>query len=210
METKRLVKIWKIIFARFGMTRIWFLILKIQEINKKIQTIRMITEQHNLQFHQWKLDVIGSYLETQHPIVSVVGAKSAGKCALVNSLLDNDLLPSRIFKPRCLYSVSHGEEKPKIRLSTGETMAINSLSIDVRRIWGWEPEEPLGIVALIACYFIWSISQTTIVGRGIRLLSCWMLIYYCVIVQYDDLTDLCIRVMEKNVDAVNLMKGLFG
>lgn len=58
--------------------------------------------------------------------------------------------------------------------------------------------------------FFWSISQTTIVGRGIRLLSCWTLIYYCVIVQYDDLTDLCIRVMEKNVDAVNLMKGLFG
>lgn len=102
--------------------------MKIQEINKKIQTIRTITEQHNLQFHQWKLDVIGSYLETQHPIVSVVGAKSVGKCALVNSLLDNNLLPSRIFKPRCLYSVSHGEEKPKIRLSTGETMTVNSLS----------------------------------------------------------------------------------
>ena len=32
-----------------------------------------------------------------------------------------------------------------------------------------EPEEPLGIVTLIACYFIWSISQTSIGGWGIRL-----------------------------------------
>ena len=32
-----------------------------------------------------------------------------------------------------------------------------------------EPEEPLGIVALIACYFIWSASQASIGGWGIRL-----------------------------------------
>lgn len=102
--------------------------MTLQEINKRIQTLRMITEQQGLHFHQWKLDAIGRYLEAQHPVISVVGAKSSGKCAMVNSLLGTDLLPSQIFKPRCLYSVSRGEGQPKVKLSTGETLAINSLS----------------------------------------------------------------------------------
>lgn len=106
--------------------------MTIQEITQNISTLRAVCAQYELTKHSQTLDAITSFMETLVPIVSVAGAKTSGKCAVVNSLTDADILPSKIFKPHVLYRVSQGQEQPKVRLATGEEAPLRSIN-DVAR-----------------------------------------------------------------------------
>ena len=82
--------------------------MSIQEINHNISTLRTICVQHELPKYVSVLDSIVSYMEAQNSIISIVGARTSGKSAVVNGLAGADILPSQIFKPHIFY-------KPKIR-----------------------------------------------------------------------------------------------
>lgn len=106
--------------------------MTIQEIIQTISTLRAVCAQYELTKHSQTLDAITSFMETQIPIVSVVGARTSGKCAVVNSLTDADILPSKIFKPHVLYRISQGQGQPKVRLASGDEAPLRSIE-DVAR-----------------------------------------------------------------------------
>lgn len=101
--------------------------MNIQEISQNISELRDICTQHELTKHLQILDAVNLFMETQIPIVSVAGARTSGKCAIVNSLMDRDILPSRIFKPHVLYRISNGQEQLKVRSSTGGEKVLRSI-----------------------------------------------------------------------------------
>lgn len=100
--------------------------MTIQDINKEIQAVRAICAQNELSQHTHLLDALCSYLETPLAIISVVGARTSGKCALANSLIEDEILPSKIFKLHPLYKVTHGGAQPKAILASGEIMPLRS------------------------------------------------------------------------------------
>lgn len=106
--------------------------MTIQEITQNISTLRAVCAQYELTKHSQTLDAITSFMDTQAPIISVAGARTSGKCAVVNCLTDADILPSKIFKPHVLYRVSQGSGQPKVRLATGEEAPLRSIE-DVAR-----------------------------------------------------------------------------
>lgn len=106
--------------------------MTIQEIIQNISTLRAVCAQYELTKHSQTLEAITSFMETQVPIISVAGARTSGKCAVVNSLIDADTLPSKIFKPHVLYRVSKGQGQPQVRLATGEEAILRSIE-DVAR-----------------------------------------------------------------------------
>lgn len=106
--------------------------MTIQEITQTISTLRAVCAQYELVKHPQTLDAVSSFLEAPIPIVSVVGARTAGKCAIVNSLAGADILPSKIFKPHVLYRVYNGHGQSKVRLVSGEEAPLHSLE-DVGR-----------------------------------------------------------------------------
>lgn len=106
--------------------------MTIQEITQNISTLRAVCAQYELTKHSQTLDAITSFMETQVPVISVAGARTSGKCAVVNSLIDADALPSKIFKPHVLYRVSKGQGQPQVRLATGEEAILRSIE-DVAR-----------------------------------------------------------------------------
>lgn len=106
--------------------------MSIQEINHSISTLRTICVQHELPKYISVLDSIVSYMESQNSIISIVGARTSGKSAVVNGLAGADILPSQIFKPHIFYKISHGKSAPRLRLTTGEEGTLRSFD-DISR-----------------------------------------------------------------------------
>lgn len=102
--------------------------MNIQELFQKMQRLREITEQNNIPFFHNRLDAVNQFVETQHPVVSVIGSVASGKCSLVNALVGTELLPTSIFKPRALYKIKTGIESPKLYSQNGQSILLTSLS----------------------------------------------------------------------------------
>lgn len=102
--------------------------MNIQELFQKMQQLREITEQNNIPFFHNRLDAVNQFVETQHPVVSVIGSVASGKCSLVNALVGTELLPTSIFKPRALYKIKTGIESPKLCSQNGQSILLTSLS----------------------------------------------------------------------------------
>lgn len=102
--------------------------MNIQELFQKMQRLREITEQNNIPFFHNRLDAVNQFVETQHPVVSVIGSVASGKCSLVNALVGKELLPTSIFKPRALYKIKTGIESPKLCSQNGQSILLTSLS----------------------------------------------------------------------------------
>lgn len=102
--------------------------MNILYIYQKVQRIREIAEQNNMQFLHGRLDAVNQFIETKHPIVSVIGSVASGKCSLVNALVGNDLLPTSIFKPRALYKIRTGDGTPKLCSQNGQSVPFTSFS----------------------------------------------------------------------------------
>lgn len=106
--------------------------MSIQEINQNISTLRTLCVQHELSKYVSVLDSIVSYMEAQNSIISIVGARTSGKSAIVNGLAGAEILPSQIFKPHIFYKITRGKSAPRLRLTTGEEGTLRSFD-DISR-----------------------------------------------------------------------------
>lgn len=102
--------------------------MNIQTIFHKTQQIREIAEQHDLSFCHARLDAVNQFIETQHPIVSVIGVTSSGKCTLINSLVDKEILPTSIFKSRILYKIKTGTGISTLNAVNGQSIPLSSFA----------------------------------------------------------------------------------
>lgn len=93
--------------------------MRYQQIKDKIHSLRMLSEQNDLKTDILMLDNIELFLEHKTAIVSVIGAKASGKCSLVNSMLNSDVLPTSIFKSRSLYEVKPESSGLSFEIRTG-------------------------------------------------------------------------------------------
>lgn len=104
----------------------------IQEINNNISALRTLCVQNELPKYTSVLDSIVSYMETQNSVISIVGARTSGKSAIVNGLAGAEILPSQVFKPHIFYKITCGKSAPRLRLATGEEGSLRSCD-DVAR-----------------------------------------------------------------------------
>ena len=104
----------------------------IQEINNNISALRTLCVQNELPKYTSVLDSIVSYMETQNSVISIVGARTSGKSAIVNGLAGAEILPSQVFKPHIFYKITCGISAPRLRLATGEEGSLRSFD-DVAR-----------------------------------------------------------------------------
>lgn len=93
--------------------------MRYQQIKDKIHSLRMLSEQNDLKTDILMLDNIELFLEHKTAIVSVIGAKASGKCSLVNSMIDSDVLPTSIFKSRSVYEVKPESSGLTYEIRTG-------------------------------------------------------------------------------------------
>lgn len=93
--------------------------MRYQQVKDKIHSLRILSEQHCLKTDLVMLDDLDLFLEHKSPVVSVIGAKASGKCSLVNSMLDSDVLPTSIFKPGSLYEVKPESSGLAYEIRTG-------------------------------------------------------------------------------------------
>lgn len=106
--------------------------MSIQETNQNISTLRTLCVQHELPKYTSVLDSIVSYMEAQNSIISIAGARTSGKSAIVNGLAGSEILPSQIFKPHIFYKITSGKGTPRLRLTTGEEGSLRSFD-DISR-----------------------------------------------------------------------------
>ena len=102
--------------------------MNIQYLYRKVQQIREIAEQNNMQFLHGRLDAVNQFVETKHPIVSVIGAIASGKCTLVNAIVGTELLPTSLFKSRVVYNIKTGDGTPKLCSQHGQSVPLTNLS----------------------------------------------------------------------------------
>ena len=84
--------------------------MNIQQINDKIQKIRTILGQFDLLCHNYVLDAVSHFIETPRYLISVIGTKASGKAAVVNAILNEDVLPSLTYKPKAIYHIKSAQK----------------------------------------------------------------------------------------------------
>ena len=102
--------------------------MRYQRIKDKINQIRIIAEQNDLILDAVMLDEVDLFMEHKSTIVSVVGAKTSGKCSVINSMLNSDVLPTGIFKPRVLYDLTPRTSGYIIQTKSGVEIPCKDLS----------------------------------------------------------------------------------
>lgn len=81
-----------------------------QQINDKIQKIRTILGQFDLLCHNYVLDAVSHFIETPRYLISVIGTKASGKAAVVNAILNEDIIPSLTYKPKAIYHIKSAQK----------------------------------------------------------------------------------------------------
>ena len=94
--------------------------MTIHELNEKIQALRIVINRFQLNALNGELDGIVDYFDQKRRIVSIIGSSSSGKCSLVNALVEKDLLPTKVFKPRVFYRITQGNETGFFETSSGK------------------------------------------------------------------------------------------
>lgn len=97
-------------------------------LNEKIQKIRAIIAQEDLGYYKYVVDGIAKFIETPRCIISVIGARSSGKAAVVNAILKEKVLPSQIYKPKVVYNITNAEyNRCYVQTSSNEIKQISSV-----------------------------------------------------------------------------------
>lgn len=98
------------------------------KLNEKIQKMRAIIAQEDLKYYKYVVDGIAKFIETPRCIISVIGARSSGKAAVVNAILKENVLLSQIFKPKVIYNITNSEyNKYYVQSSSNEVKQISSV-----------------------------------------------------------------------------------
>ena len=103
--------------------------MRYQNLKDKINHIRLIVEQNDLNVNAVMLDELDLFLEHKMPVVSIIGAKSSGKCSIVNSMLGSEVLPVGIFKSRVLYNLKPEASGCRIQTRSGAEVPCKDMSV---------------------------------------------------------------------------------